>query len=238
MFYFHGRKNQDFCLVSDSDLHINARFIGKRPEGRPRDFTWVQALGFLFGSETLSVSAKKVGKWNKAIDQFEFTHNGKPFMIDTWATNSWTSEDGQVTLERISDVNSVHLEIKDRMTVSLSVVPIGKKESDVHKYQIDDEDCFAHLDMEFSFYNLSASVNGVLGQTYQPGFVNPVKRGVAMPIMGGADRYFTPALLSADCKMRQFTGTAVPAGFALPTVNAKCGSNGLGDSGAGITCRR
>jgi hypothetical protein len=25
-FYFHGRRDQDFCLVSDTHLHINAHF--------------------------------------------------------------------------------------------------------------------------------------------------------------------------------------------------------------------
>ncbi|KAF7119621.1 hypothetical protein RHSIM_Rhsim13G0108800 [Rhododendron simsii] len=29
-FYFHGKKDQDFCIVSDSNLHINAHFIGRR----------------------------------------------------------------------------------------------------------------------------------------------------------------------------------------------------------------
>ncbi|KAK1264048.1 hypothetical protein QJS04_geneDACA008442 [Acorus gramineus] len=34
-FFFHGR-NQDFCLVSDSDIHINGHFIGAN---MTRDFT-------------------------------------------------------------------------------------------------------------------------------------------------------------------------------------------------------
>ncbi|XP_039159582.1 uncharacterized protein LOC120289119 [Eucalyptus grandis] len=29
MFYFHGKKDKDFCLVSDPSIHINAHFIGK-----------------------------------------------------------------------------------------------------------------------------------------------------------------------------------------------------------------
>ncbi|KAL6640797.1 hypothetical protein ACP70R_021920 [Stipagrostis hirtigluma subsp. patula] len=33
MFYFHGRRDADFCVISDRDLHINAHFIGKRRGG-------------------------------------------------------------------------------------------------------------------------------------------------------------------------------------------------------------
>ncbi|VAH47616.1 unnamed protein product [Triticum turgidum subsp. durum] len=29
-FLFHGRRDADFCLLSDANLHINAHFIGKR----------------------------------------------------------------------------------------------------------------------------------------------------------------------------------------------------------------
>ncbi|KAL5226700.1 hypothetical protein ABZP36_014965 [Zizania latifolia] len=42
-FYFHRKKDQDFCIVSDADMHINAHFIGKRNPTMSRDFTWIQA---------------------------------------------------------------------------------------------------------------------------------------------------------------------------------------------------
>uniref|UniRef100_A0A804N744 Root cap protein 1 n=1 Tax=Zea mays TaxID=4577 RepID=A0A804N744_MAIZE len=47
-FYFHGKKDRDFCIVSDAALHINAHFIGKRNPAMSRDFTWIQALGIRF----------------------------------------------------------------------------------------------------------------------------------------------------------------------------------------------
>ena len=238
MFYFRGRKDQDFCLVSDSDLHINAHFIGKRPEGRFRDFTWVQALGFVHGPHSLTIAAKRVGKWDSKVDQLELTYNGIPFSLSE-STSPWVSPDADMTLNRIGATNAVDLVIKEKMGVSLTVVPIGKEENRVHKYGITDEDCFAHFDMQFRFYNLSSSVNGVLGQTYQPGFVSPVKRGVAMPIMGGAERFVSSSLLTTDCKMSQYTASAIPQGSAMPSFMGVCGSSDLpaGVPG-GITCRR
>lgn len=43
-FYFHGRRDRDFCLATDPVLHINAHFIGKRVPGKTRDVTWVQSV--------------------------------------------------------------------------------------------------------------------------------------------------------------------------------------------------
>ncbi|KAL5226880.1 hypothetical protein ABZP36_015145 [Zizania latifolia] len=58
-FYFHGKKDQDFCIVSDADLHINAHFIGKRNPTMSRDFTWIQALGIRFADHRLYMGAKR-----------------------------------------------------------------------------------------------------------------------------------------------------------------------------------
>jgi hypothetical protein len=237
-FYFHGRTNQDFCLVSDADLHINAHFIGKRPEGRARDFTWVQALGFVFGPHALTIAAKRVPKWDNAVDQLQLSYNGQPLDLPG---SSWASPDGVLTLNRIGAANAVDLTIKEKMGVALTVVPIGQKESRAHGYDIRDDDCFAHFDMQFRFYNLSSSVNGVLGQTYQPEYVNPTKRGVAMPVMGGADRFLSSSLLATDCKMSQYSGSAIPAGLAMPSFDAVCGSNAgalFAGIPGGLICRR
>ncbi|KAG0564776.1 hypothetical protein KC19_8G139200 [Ceratodon purpureus] len=237
-FYFHGRKNQDFCLVSDSDLHINAHFIGKRPEGRARDFTWVQALGFVYGPHALTIAAKRVAKWDNAVDQLQLSYNGQPLELKG---SSWASPDGVIALNRIGATNAVDLTIKEKMGVALTVVPIGEKESKMHGYAIGADDCFAHFDMQFRFYSLSSSVSGVLGQTYQPDYVNPTKRGVAMPIMGGADRFFSSSLLATDCKMSQYSGTDIPVGSAMPSFDAVCGSKAGSLSNGipgGLICRR
>jgi hypothetical protein len=233
MFYFHGYKDADFCLVSDSDLHINAHFIGKRPEGRTRDFTWVQGLGFVYGPHSLTVGVKKVAKWDVTVDQLEFTYNGRAFELEG---SSWRSDpDETMTINRVGSRNAVDVVVKDKMGVVLTALPIGHEENRVHKYGIGEDDCFAHFNMQFRFFSLSSKVNGVLGQTYQPGFVNPVKRGVAMPIMGGADRFITSSLLATDCKMSQYTATAVALRdkSTLPNLTS-CGSSASG----ALTCRR
>lgn len=67
MLYFHGAKGENFAIVSDNDLHLNAHFIGTRPLGRSRDFTWVQALSIMFDAHTLVIAAKQV---QRSLDAF------------------------------------------------------------------------------------------------------------------------------------------------------------------------
>ncbi|PKI58634.1 hypothetical protein CRG98_020960, partial [Punica granatum] len=67
-FYFHGKKDHDFCLMSDPDLHINAHFIGRRNKYMKRDFSWVQSVGILFGKHRLFVGAQKTATWDDSID--------------------------------------------------------------------------------------------------------------------------------------------------------------------------
>ncbi|CAK9153821.1 unnamed protein product [Ilex paraguariensis] len=75
--YFHGKKGHNFCIVSDSNLHINAHFIGKRNQNMQRDFTWVQSIGILFDNHQLYLGAKKTSTWNDAIDHLDLTFDGE-----------------------------------------------------------------------------------------------------------------------------------------------------------------
>lgn len=59
--------------------------------------------------------------------------------------------------------------------------------------------------MQFRFYRLSPQVEGVLGRTYRDDYVSTVKAGVAMPVVGGEDKYKTTSLLSPDCKACLFS---------------------------------
>lgn len=208
VFYFHGRKGQHFSLVSDPNIQINARFIGLRPSGRTRDFTWIQALGLMFGPHTLAIEAARVPQWDEAVDHLSFSFDGKPIQVPEGHLSEWksSSDDGMmVKVERTARWNSVLVSVEDIAEVSISVVPVTKEDDKVHKYGIPSDDCFAHLEVQFKFFKLSPEVEGVLGRTYQPGFENPAKRGVEMPVVGGEDKYQTSSLLSPDCKTCLFS---------------------------------
>ncbi|KAL5711437.1 hypothetical protein ACHQM5_021893 [Ranunculus cassubicifolius] len=209
LFYFYGSKGGDIALFSDDNLHINAHFIGTRPEGRTRDFTWVQALSVMFDTHTLVVSAKKVSEWHESVDALVISYDGEIVDVPMEGDAEWhasTNNGREVIIERTNSTNSVKISITDLLEVNVKVRAIGSDENRVHKYQLPEDDVFAHLETAFRFVGLTDHAEGVLGKTYRADYVSPVKTGVDMPIMGGEDKYRAPSLLSPMCKLCRFKG--------------------------------
>lgn len=239
VFYFHGRRNEHFALVSDVNLQINARFIGLRPATRTRDYTWIQALGLLLGSHKFTIEATPAASWNDEIDHLKFSHNGKELAIPDGYLSTWQCPQNQVRIERTSNKNSATITLQEVAEIFVNVVPVTNEDSRIHNYQIPEEDCFAHLEVQFKFHGLSSKVEGILGRTYQPDFQNPAKLGVAMPVVGGEEKYRTTSLVSADCGVCLFDG-AKEASEKINSVSeyGLLDCTGVANSGNGIVCRR
>ncbi|KAL7202209.1 hypothetical protein ACSBR1_033809 [Camellia fascicularis] len=234
-FYFHGKKGQDFCIVTDSNLHINAHFIGKRNSNMKRDFTWIQSLGILFDSHKLSIAAQKTPIWDDSVDRLSLSFDGEPVLLSAVSGATWQpSAVSGVSITRSRDANSVVIEVEGNFKIKANVVPITEKDSRVHNYGVTEEDCFAHLDLGFKFYSLSGGVNGVLGQTYGGDYVSKVKMGVVMPVLGGHKEFGSSSLFSVDCAVARFNGSFNSSeGFEYGDLN--CGS---GMDGRGVVCKR
>ncbi|KAF3790857.1 hypothetical protein EJ110_NYTH15809 [Nymphaea thermarum] len=143
-----GKKDKDFCLVTDTNLHINGRLIGRRGDGMKRDFTWVT-------------------RWDDAVDQLVIGFDGEPLSLPTTENAERTAADSSLTITRSgSTTNEVVLEAPNNFRIAAKVVYITKQDSKVHRYCIPDDNCFAHLDLAFRFYSLTGSVNGEPSQDW------------------------------------------------------------------------
>ncbi|MCD7452943.1 hypothetical protein HAX54_018912 [Datura stramonium] len=235
-FYFHGKKDEDFCLVTDSNLHINAHFIGRRNENMKRDFTWVKSLGILFNNHKLFISAKKTSTWNDALDRLELAFDGQSIMIPAREGAKWEPI-SSISITRNRDTNSVVIQVEGNFQIKARVVPITEKDSRIHNYGITEENSFAHLDLSFKFYSLSGKVNGVLGQTYGSNYVSRVKMGIEMPVLGGEKEFSSSGIFSTDCAVSRFisgTNTQID-GSKDDYADLKCAS---GLDGKGVVCKR
>ncbi|CAI9091322.1 OLC1v1026326C1 [Oldenlandia corymbosa var. corymbosa] len=206
-FYFHGRKDEDFCLITDTNLHVNGHFIGKRNPSLRRDFTWVQAIGVMFDNHRILVAAKRTSIWDDSVDRLAISFDGNPIILPTNEGSKWGFSDvSNVIITRTTNTNGVRVEVLNNFRITAAVVPITAEESRVHGYNITDEDCFAHLELGFKFFNISDGVHGVLGQTYRSNYVSKMKLNAVMPVMGGAHKYFSTGLFSTDCAVSRFGG--------------------------------
>lgn len=185
-----------------------------------------------------------MAQWDDQVDQLLFTYDGTPFNIPQGHLSTWTSPDlNNIVVERTTKYNSVTVTLRNVVEISVKIVPITKEDDRIHKYEIPSNDCFAHLEVQFKFFNLSEKVEGVLGQTYRPDFENPVKRGVPMPIMGGENKYKTSSLVSADCNLCIFSPSSKPQYAAkLLALNTDstldCTSNTSSGHGSVVFCHR
>ncbi|CAI9295155.1 unnamed protein product [Lactuca saligna] len=240
VFYFHGKVNEHFSLVSDSNLQINGRFIGHQPTGRTRPFTWIQALGLLFNSHSFSLEATKSATWDGGIDHLKFSYDGEDVLLALGGLSSWKSPEGEIEMERTSAVNSVMVNIPGVVEILVNVVPVTAEDDKIHGYNVPSDDCFAHLEVQFKFTGLSDGVEGVLGRTYQPDFKNPAKPGVAMAVVGGEDKYRTTSLLTSDCANCIYDSSNVAEkenSMIKEYGTLDCSANGL-FRGNGIVCKK
>ncbi|GLT66951.1 hypothetical protein SLA2020_392910 [Shorea laevis] len=170
----------------------------------------------MFDSHTLVIIANRVAQWDDNVDALSIKWDGEAIEIPTEGNAEWKAEGGEreVAVERTENTNSVKVTVTGLLEMDVRVRPIGEEENKVHNYQLLAGDAFAHLETQFKFTGLTDQVEGVLGKTYRPDYVGPVKRGVPMPMMGGEDKYETPSLFTPQCKVCRFQRQAA----ALATI--------------------
>ncbi|KAF7003380.1 hypothetical protein CFC21_018698 [Triticum aestivum] len=240
-FYFHGRRDADFCVVSDRDLHINAHFIGKSGHsGMSRDFTWIQAIAVLFDGHRLYLGARKTGTWDDAVEHLEIILDGEPVYLpaDLVEGAKWTSSRvPELSVTRTKGANGVLVALHGKFSVRANAVPITEEDSRVHRYGVTADDCLAHLELAFKFDALTDDVHGVVGQTYRSDYVNHFDVRASMPTMGGDATFTTSSLFAADCSVARYGVSHGNDGAAvLSELSAVTCASGM--DGKGVVCKK
>ncbi|KAJ1263978.1 hypothetical protein BS78_09G227900 [Paspalum vaginatum] len=239
-FYFHGRRDRDFGLLSDANLHINAHFIGSHVPGATRDPTWVQAIAVQFAGHRLYVGALKTAAWDDDADRLAVVFDGEPAQVQGVANAVWVAPPApSLSVAWTKAANGVVVELAGVFSITANVVPITPEDSRVHNYGLRDGDCLAQLDLAFKYYSLTDDVHGVLGQTYRSSYVNRLDVSARMPVMGGERDFAASGLFATDCSVAQFArgsnAADLPAVASDELAGVKC-STGL--DGVGVVCKK
>jgi hypothetical protein len=237
-FYFHGKKDQDFCILTDAGLHINAHFIGNHNPATSRDFTWIQALGIRFAHHSLYVGATRgAATWDAAADHIALAFDDDDVdvasLLPAVVGARWSPPTAPgLSVTRTARVNTVVVELRGAFRIVANVVPITAEDSQIHDYGVGADDCLAHLDLGFKLYDLTDDVHGVLllEQIYCTDYVNRLNVTAKMPVMGGADTYRSSGLFGAASRSPGSDATQPP----LPQPPAPASPWSLTPS----TCRR
>lgn len=197
----------------------------------------MQSLGVLFNTHKVTVSAQKTAQWDDSNDRLAIFLGEAHISIPTGEGVQWRSpQEPSLTIRRTSKTNAIVVEVANNFRITANVVPITSQESKVHGYNITDEDCFAHLELGFKFYNLSDMVDGILGQTYRSNYVSKAKVNVPMPVMGGLEKYLSSSLFATNCGVSKFGNSVIQKASAeIEYPDLKCNS---GMKGHGIVCKR
>jgi hypothetical protein len=187
----------------------------------------VQALGVTFVAaggdhhHRLYVGARRAAEWDEDEDHVQVTFDGEPVDVDAARNARWASKAlPGLSVRRTKDVNAVTVELDGAFAISAAAVPVTDEDDRVHRYGKTGRDSLVHLDLGFQFHNLTADVDGVLGQTYRPGYVTKLDISAKMPIMGGAPKYLSEGLFSTDCAVSRFHHRRDAAGAAVVTTYA------------------
>jgi len=141
----------------------------------------------MFDTHTLVITGNRLSHRDDKVDCLIVKWDDELVNIPTYGEAKWRAngEERQVVMERTNETNSVTVTISGLVELDIHFFQLDRTCTKVHNYQLPTDYSFSHLETQLWFEKSIDNFEGVLGQTYRPGYVSPVKRGVPMPIMGG-----------------------------------------------------
>jgi hypothetical protein len=230
---FNGDLDKSFCLVTDSDFHINTIFKGyvssntyhatKTIDGMALR-TWIREVGFLWkGGHSLHMVARE-GKQQERGNGFisKAVVDGQAINVPSQPGEKFVSGDMSLTLVGVEykgpyEIENYRLIIGNLLDASISLRV-------AHQLLQTPDSAEVHFNLKFNDLQVSEKVHGILGQTYRDTPEQLTKsvryselaRLLNEPIVadgetgkgfldGSVDDYVSSNVLKADCKISSFS---------------------------------
>lgn len=226
-FEFSGIPNNNYALLSDHDLQVNAFFGGRFDDGKA--LNWIRKVGILWKTHTLVLEAREGPEWKYGNGYMQriLVDNLPVVLTSAGESAAFSFADGvdievtwQLAEEPSGDdvVDKYEVRLGKLLNVALTLRP------EVASLRTQ-EDGVVHFSVNFVGAMLSKDVHGIIGQTYRPDFVGRLEKQNlvwsellqknVVPtenaegfIDGRPEDYKVPHLLSTDCTVSRFSRAA------------------------------
>eukprot|EP00899_Mesostigma_viride_P022148 jgi/Mesvir1/3117/Mv26269-RA.2 len=186
-FDFNGIAGQNYCIVSDKQLQVNAHFMGAATgsvvmshEADAR--TWMDQLAIMHGSDRILINAASGADATYMTSFGNVVINGEPLV----GRMAMTKLSSGITVSRKK--TRVTITVPDVVEVAVEVVRAAFWEAGAGPGK-------NFLNLQLMQFNATSAVHGVLGQSYA------TKTSVPE---GRAADYVTSGIFAADCRVNQF----------------------------------
>eukprot|EP00899_Mesostigma_viride_P008980 jgi/Mesvir1/18083/Mv09384-RA.4 len=188
-FDFNGVADQNYCIVSDKQVQVNAHFMGAAagnalasPEADAR--TWMDQLAIMHGSDRILIDAAAGANATYTTSLGNVVVNGEALV-------------GRMAMKKLPSGITVSRK-NTRMTVVVpGVVAVKVEVVRAAFWEAGAGPGKNFLNLQLMQFNATSAVHGVLGQSYAANSKTSVPEGRA------AD-YVTSGIFAADCHFNQF----------------------------------
>eukprot|EP00899_Mesostigma_viride_P021315 jgi/Mesvir1/29185/Mv25475-RA.3 len=194
-FDFNGEAGSSYCIVTDTQLQVNARFVGAAPDaalmsptfrldGKPDTRTWMDQVAILHGSDMVLVEAASPLGTPYTLSFGTVRVNGEPLL-------------GRTAMVKLA---SGLIVARTKTRVMVTVPDVGAVEVEVVRaefWQPGSGPGRNFLNLQLKQFTGLSQAHGILGQSLGGG-------DDSAQIEGASQDYKTSTIFAADCLYNQF----------------------------------
>ncbi|XP_024388267.2 uncharacterized protein [Physcomitrium patens] len=197
-FDFHGKNNQDYCVISDTTLQINMHFF----QGIHKSSSFISMVGVIYDNYYVLINV------HPHLNESQSNLIGSVVKINNVELpkgNEFISQSNRMTISYYPTF--IHVRIPNVIDFNVTIM---KPTFGIHGSGAN------YINFQLKEINVSHQVHGILGQTYQEtkevymklhqAHGMTPKQAAKVFMDGREDDYLTTGIFAADCKFAEFQG--------------------------------